>query len=63
MAEPDLDTDKLDDAALAILSLTLHGGNRGLAPVSPDTQAVAVWAAMNSRGERIFSPECGWLSL
>ena len=35
----------------------------GLAPVSPDTQAVAVWAAMNSRGERILSPECGWLSL
>ena len=33
MAEPDLDTDKLDDAALAILSLTLHDGNsvwRGL---------------------------------
>ncbi len=28
MAEPDLDTDKLDDAALAILSLTLHNGNR-----------------------------------
>ena len=28
MAEPDLDTDKLDDAALAILSLTLHDGNR-----------------------------------
>lgn len=27
MAEPDLDTDKLDDAALAILSLTLHDGN------------------------------------
>ncbi len=35
----------------------------GFAPVSPDTQAVAVWAAMNSRGERIFSPECGWFSL
>ncbi len=35
----------------------------GLAPVSADTQAVAFWAAMNSRGERIFSPECGWLSL
>jgi len=34
-----------------------------LAPFSPDTQAVAVWAAMNSRGERIFSPECGWFSL
>ena len=34
-----------------------------LAPVSPDGQAVAVWAAMNSRGERMFSPECGWLSL
>lgn len=32
----------------------------GLAPVSPDTQAVTVWAAMNSRGERIRSPECGW---
>lgn len=33
MARPDLDTDtldtdKLDDAALAILSLTLHDGNR-----------------------------------
>ena len=28
MAKPDLDTDKLDDAALAILSLTLHDGNR-----------------------------------
>lgn len=28
MAEPDLDTNKLDDAALAILSLTLHDGNR-----------------------------------
>jgi len=28
MAEPDFDTDKLDDAALAILSLTLHDGNR-----------------------------------
>jgi len=28
MAEPDLDTDKLDDAALAILSLTLNDGNR-----------------------------------
>lgn len=28
MAEPDLDTDNLDDAALAILSLTLHDGNR-----------------------------------
>jgi len=28
MAEPDLDTDKLDDAALAVLSLTLHDGNR-----------------------------------
>ena len=35
----------------------------GLAPVSPDIQAVAVRAAMNSRGERIFSPECGWFSL
>jgi hypothetical protein len=34
-----------------------------LAPVSPDTQAVAVLAAMNSRGERIVSPECGWFSL
>jgi len=28
MAELDLDTDKLDDAALAILSLTLHDRNR-----------------------------------
>jgi hypothetical protein len=28
MTEPDLDTDKLDNAALAILSLTLHDGNR-----------------------------------
>ena len=28
MTEPDLDTDKLDDAALAILGLTLHDGNR-----------------------------------
>lgn len=28
MAEPEIDTDKLDDAALAILSLTLHDGNR-----------------------------------
>lgn len=28
MAKPELDTDKLDDAALAILSLTLHDGNR-----------------------------------
>jgi len=28
MAEPDLDNDKLDEAALAILSLTLHDGNR-----------------------------------
>jgi hypothetical protein len=28
MAETDLDTDRLDDAALAILSLTLHDGNR-----------------------------------
>jgi len=28
MAEPYLDTDKLDEAALAILSLTLHDGNR-----------------------------------
>lgn len=28
MAEMDLDTEKLDDAALAILSLTLHDGNR-----------------------------------
>ena len=28
MAEPNLDTDNLDDAALAILSLTLHDGNR-----------------------------------
>jgi len=28
MAEPELDTDKLDDAALAILSLTLHDGDR-----------------------------------
>jgi len=28
MAELDLDTDKLDDAALAILSLSLHDGNR-----------------------------------
>lgn len=28
MAEPDLDTDKLDDASLAILSLTLHDRNR-----------------------------------
>jgi hypothetical protein len=27
MAELELDTDKLDDAALAILSLTLHEGN------------------------------------
>ncbi|MFC3167364.1 hypothetical protein, partial [Paracoccus fontiphilus] len=26
----------------------------GLAPVLPDTQAIAVSAAMNSRGERIF---------
>jgi peptidoglycan/LPS O-acetylase OafA/YrhL len=29
------------------------------APVWPDTQAVADWALMNSRGERILSPECG----
>ena len=28
MAELELDTEKLDDAALAILSLTLHDGNR-----------------------------------
>lgn len=28
MAEPDLDNDKFDEAALAILSLTLHDGNR-----------------------------------
>ena len=28
MTELDLDTDKLDDAALAILSLTLHDSNR-----------------------------------
>lgn len=28
MAELELDTEKLDDAALAILSLTLHEGNR-----------------------------------
>ena len=28
MAESELDTDKLDDAALAILSLTLHDGDR-----------------------------------
>lgn len=28
MTELDLDTDKLDAAALAILSLTLHDGNR-----------------------------------
>ena len=35
----------------------------GLAPVSADSQAVAAWAAMNSRGERILSPECGWFSL
>ena len=28
MPELDLDTDKLDDAALAILSLSLHDGNR-----------------------------------
>ena len=28
MPELDLDADKLDDAALAILSLTLHDGNR-----------------------------------
>ena len=34
-----------------------------LAPISPNTQAVAFWAAMNSRGERHFSPECGWFSL
>ena len=35
----------------------------GLAPVSPDSQAVSVLALMNSRGERHFRPECGWLSL
>ena len=35
----------------------------GLAPVSPDSQAVFVEALMNSRGERILSPECGWFSL
>jgi putative transposase len=34
--------------------------DRDLVPVSSDPQAVAVWASMNSRGERIFSPECGW---
>ena len=28
MAELDLDTEKLDDVALAILSLSLHDGNR-----------------------------------
>jgi hypothetical protein len=28
MTEVDLDTDKLDDAALAILSLNLHNSNR-----------------------------------
>lgn len=28
MAEPEIDTDKLDDAALAILSMKLHDGNR-----------------------------------
>lgn len=28
MAEFELDTDRLDDAALAILSLTLHNANR-----------------------------------
>lgn len=27
------------------------------APIWPDTQAVAYWALMNSRGERILSPE------
>jgi hypothetical protein len=36
--------------------------NPDFAPVSPDTQAVAIWAAMNSRGERILRPECGWFS-
>jgi len=28
MAQPDLDPDRRDDAALAILGLTLHDGNR-----------------------------------
>ncbi len=35
----------------------------GAAPVSPDSQAVFFEALMNSRGERILSPECGWFSL
>lgn len=30
---------------------------RDPAPVWPDTQAVADWALMNSRGERILRPE------
>ena len=24
-----------------------------------DSRALAIWVAMHSRGERIFSPECG----
>jgi hypothetical protein len=39
-----------------------RGQMADFAPVSPDIQAVAIWAAMNSRGERILRPECGWFS-
>jgi hypothetical protein len=32
-------------------------------PLFDRTLGYGVWARMNSRGERILSPECGWLSL
>ena len=46
----------------ACAPLRQMGWRRGLAPFSPDSQAVSVLALMNSRGERHFRPECGWLS-
>jgi hypothetical protein len=33
-----------------------------VAPVQADTSA-GCWARLNSRGERMRSPECGWMSL
>lgn len=45
-----------------VLAAQIRPGHDDFRSISPDARAVAVWAETNSRGERIFGPECEWLS-